>query len=647
MNNKTRKIFFITLLLCLFVVFGQGDIVTKNLKNESNGTVLALYVIGSDLEYDAENPTPGGPASEDLKEIVTGYGEGTEGLDVIIGFGGSLKPGWQGMTIVTPEMIRDDIEDGDLSGNSSFLSRDENANMADPNTLTQFLNFVSENSPGKRILLVFWDHGGAWYGFGHDENHIDPITGSPHMLSLDEIKVSLTDADLYYDLIGFDACLMASLEVASTVAPFSKILVASEDNEPGFGWDWVNILHTLVENPHIPVEDLGKVIVNSYLDNPNHIFEPKTLSVVNLDEIQDLSESFDKFSENLEEKVTDPIILDNLSAATLTVRPFGATVMKSGDTFEYTVDLLDYLKSIKRYNPSLSEEVDPIIEKVNNTVLYAREDGSRPHSNGISIYSPYNALLVSENKADRPEVQKFAGFTSFLEKMILELKKDTRKIPEIIEDRSGYTVPENSTVTVELTYIMYTNSSMIVLGTEPAYPDKPGHYPHPKWGGWAIQWQNSDTGESLEVPATFFGYTTTGKEWYKAYGIVTRDGFSKNLQFDFYFEPHTGEITYYITPYTQVGKRPVYERKVWKMLPGDILTMMATHRLAGSGSERFDEYGSITWTETTDIGYGMLPCGHKYSIIFDVRDVTRKIIYHYYNDIDVPCLNETESSDSL
>ena len=172
--------------------------------------------------------------------LVTGYGNGTRGLDVIVAYGGSLKPGWQGVTIVTPDQLKEDFNDGVINGNGSVLMRDEKANMADPATLIGFLKFVGTHSPGKRILLVFWNHGSAWKGFGYDDNYVDPKTNETDSLSLDEINLSLKNAGYRYDLIGFDACLMANLEVLTTLAPFGDVFVGSEEIEPSFGWDWVN-----------------------------------------------------------------------------------------------------------------------------------------------------------------------------------------------------------------------------------------------------------------------------------------------------------------------------------------------------------------------------------------------------------------------
>ena len=47
------------------------------------------------------------------------------------------------------------------------------------------------------------------------------------------------------DVVGFDACLMASIEIASEVAPVASTLVAAERTEPGDGWDYTAMLSAL------------------------------------------------------------------------------------------------------------------------------------------------------------------------------------------------------------------------------------------------------------------------------------------------------------------------------------------------------------------------------------------------------------------
>lgn len=90
-------------------------------------------------------------------------------------------------------------------------------NTGDPAVLAAFLAEGIRAHPAENYALVISDHGASWPGVGGDESADDD------MLDLAEIRTAIADglADAGVDklgLLGFDACLMATYEVASTIA---------------------------------------------------------------------------------------------------------------------------------------------------------------------------------------------------------------------------------------------------------------------------------------------------------------------------------------------------------------------------------------------------------------------------------------------
>jgi Clostripain family len=110
-------------------------------------------------------------------------------------------------------------------------------NMADPTTLRDFIAWGLQNYPADRTALVLWDHGGgSLQGFGVDEQ-------AQAIMSVPAIQQGVGDGlrqagRTRFDFIGFDACLMASFEVAESLKSYASYLVASEETEPGHGWDY-------------------------------------------------------------------------------------------------------------------------------------------------------------------------------------------------------------------------------------------------------------------------------------------------------------------------------------------------------------------------------------------------------------------------
>lgn len=120
-----------------------------------------------------------------------------------------------------------------------------------------------ERFPADHYVLIMNDHGASWPGIGADES------AGHTTMSLEGIAQGITDGLAAagvekLDLLGFDACLMATYEVASTVAPLADRMVARSELEPGHGWDYTS-LSVLADDPDATADDLGTALVDSFL----------------------------------------------------------------------------------------------------------------------------------------------------------------------------------------------------------------------------------------------------------------------------------------------------------------------------------------------------------------------------------------------
>jgi len=155
-------------------------------------------------------------------------------VDIIVAFGGADQNGWRGMRFANINQLIQDGADGrygDETGNGAYLYTAGNAHMGDQSSLRQFLEYVKEGYVNYDVRsFVFWDHGASYGGFGNDENY------NYDLLTLTEIQNALEQSGTdKFDMIGFDACLMASAEVARFVRTGATYLLASEELEPGHG----------------------------------------------------------------------------------------------------------------------------------------------------------------------------------------------------------------------------------------------------------------------------------------------------------------------------------------------------------------------------------------------------------------------------
>jgi hypothetical protein len=67
------------------------------------------------------------------------------------------------------------------------------------------------------------------------------------------------------ELLGFDCCLMSSVEIANALSSSAKYMVGSEELEYG-DWDYTHILNGMADNPKMDGSALGKLIVKSHCD---------------------------------------------------------------------------------------------------------------------------------------------------------------------------------------------------------------------------------------------------------------------------------------------------------------------------------------------------------------------------------------------
>jgi len=160
--------------------------------------------------------------------------------------------------------------------------------MADPETLVDFVNWATSRFPARRVALIVADHGFGWEGMCIDD------TSGDSWMYLDELASALDHARTKPDLLGLDACIMATLEVAWELRSCgSEILVASE--EWGTTWAFDSVAAALIDDPELAPIDLARAITRSYLSR-HQTDSNVTLSAIRLEAIQTLGDCFSAFA---------------------------------------------------------------------------------------------------------------------------------------------------------------------------------------------------------------------------------------------------------------------------------------------------------------------------------------------------------------
>ena len=363
--------------------------------NADTVTVM-IYMCGTDLESQS------GMATSDLQEM-TNAAIGSN-VNVIVYTGGCTR--WRnGIVSASTNQIYK-VESGGLKRLDSDAG---SVSMTKPSTLASFIKFCDRNFPADRSMLILWDHGGgAISGFGYDQKF-----ASSGSMGLSGINEALRSGGVKFDIIGFDACLMATAENAVMLANHADYLLASEETEPGTGWYYTNWLTELSRDVSMPSVELGKHIIDDFVDvcAQQTRGQKTTLSIVDLAELEvTMPERLSDFAES-----TCDLIEGNgyktVSAARSSAREYS------------TSSRIDHVDLVHLARNMGTDEGKALAEVILDAVKYNRTSSSMTNSHGLSIYFPYRkASAVSKAVAAYEAIgmdedytrciQAFAGYES-------------------------------------------------------------------------------------------------------------------------------------------------------------------------------------------------------------------------------------------
>ena len=164
-------------------------------------------------------------------------------------------------------------------------------NMADYQTLRDFINFGKDNYPADRYLLWVVDHGGAWKGACMDDTNNEPA------MSMDEIQQALSESG-GVDIISFLACLMSSLESAYELRDLVDVYIGSEDLAYSSAWNGIcgDTNQLLTDYPDLSSEEIGTEIVNFFQENHNPLADKLTMSAIRTNKVKALADSVNELA---------------------------------------------------------------------------------------------------------------------------------------------------------------------------------------------------------------------------------------------------------------------------------------------------------------------------------------------------------------
>ncbi len=323
-----------------------------------------------------------GMASSDLEEMIST--DLSDNITIIVQTGGATR--WSNSMVNPNRTQRFIINSEECRELDSFPLQC----AVSPDTLADFLIYCRDNHPADHTMLILWDHGSGPFGYGSDS-----IFGGDSM-SLKEIRTALSKAynpnaaDRAFDIIGFDACLMSSLEVTHALDGFADYYVLSAETEPGEGWDYTGFLNNMCADATLSAAAVGRSIADTYMDyymtqNVN-IGKIRTvdLSFALLD-ARKASELYDAYCDltkvQLKDSAKDIGVLAEIGRCSGQSTHYAAYAYNERNL----TDLGNYVSCMADTYPEECSRIDALLDEA---VLYHRENGSLSDSEGISVYVP-------------------------------------------------------------------------------------------------------------------------------------------------------------------------------------------------------------------------------------------------------------------
>ena len=269
------------------------------------------------------------------------------------------------------------------SGNMELVDETSEAGMGKPETLGDFIQWGTENYASEHMGLILWNHGGGSItGVCFDEKD------NADSLSLAELDSALYDgfnaSGRKFDFIGFDACLMGTVETANVLATYADYMYGSEETEPGSGWDYAEIGSYLAENPSADGAELGKVVCDSFLaacaaQNDDDL---TTLSVIDLSKMDDFLVSFNTFAKEMYEAGEDASGRAQLVRGIEAADNFGGNNKSEGYT--NMVDMGGIIDAGEGYAAS----AQAARQALDSVVVYSVTGSTHEGASGLAMYYP-------------------------------------------------------------------------------------------------------------------------------------------------------------------------------------------------------------------------------------------------------------------
>jgi len=303
-------------------------------------------------------------------------------------------------------------------------------NTGDPQYLKDFAQWAIQNYPARNYMLIISSHGTGWKDwpeyktaqsfnraiFNHpsivrnrqdrgvllssqadlvksianDDNAKDFLDNQELANALDSIKSSIPQ-NTTFSIVGFDACLMNTVEVLYQNRRSARFYIGSTETEPGEGWPYHIILKRFLTNTPPTDEQLARGIIEDIIAHFKRKAaegeeKPVAISVLDTEKVEPLAGAVDNLGALLAKNLNDEIYIRLLLILKQDIQRF----------YEKSyIDLLHFALLVKDKIKvkGIAEACNDVIDGVKGVVYFEDHlSGQLANAHGITIYFPFQGL---------------------------------------------------------------------------------------------------------------------------------------------------------------------------------------------------------------------------------------------------------------
>lgn len=276
-------------------------------------------------------------------------------------------------------------------------------------TVIEFFDWVLEHYPAQHYALDFWNHGAGVLDPSRHRGVCFSDTFGTYLTNQkleNALKVITTKLGKKLDVVAFDACLMAMLEIADIVRFYANYMVASQETEPGDGWNYSEVLAPLAQEDMSPYT-FAKHAVESYRVDYLSKTKEFTQSAFDLQKSHLLIDNLNRVSQLLvqafEYQVNDSLlhaieVAKDPKYCTHFAEPSYIDMYQFYNNLRIIIPFLQVQEGHSALFDQLVRTLDLGVQYLEDTIIGNVRGDGYSHVGGVSLYFPEHAIDSSYKK---------------------------------------------------------------------------------------------------------------------------------------------------------------------------------------------------------------------------------------------------------